>query len=222
MSVDRRRFLTRSAAVGALTAAGGAGLAGQAAAATTGRAANAPSGREPIVVGANPGLVLYDGDRLTAYAATWQVDWSPYGAGNVLALWRDETVHVYGSNLPLARWLEREFVRHFPEADGLVWPEPQLHRVPVWVDLDLASGMRAHAADVHVTLGDVLDRRAFATDAFPLGGGVEHSLSLVLGPCGEGALRVGGRAVDGRPRISGTAGRPSSTAYLAVAEVWQR
>lgn len=221
MSVDRRQLLRAGTAAGALAVIGGAALAPQAAAATA-RTAQTPVGRVPVIVGANPGLVLYDGDRLTAYAATWQVDWSPYGAGNVLVLWHEETVHLYGANVRLARWLEREFVRHFPEADGLVWPEPIVHRVPVKVDLDLTSGLRARAADVYVAMSDVLDRRAFATDEFPLGGGVEHSLSLVLGPCGHGTIRTGGRTIAGQPRVGGSAGRPTSTAYLAVAEVWQR
>ncbi|MFF3289072.1 twin-arginine translocation signal domain-containing protein [Streptomyces sp. NPDC003023] len=220
MSVDRRRFLRTGTAAGALAVAGGAGLS-HPAAATTPRTASAPAGRKPIVVGANPGLVLYDNDRLTAYAATWQIDWSPLGSGNVLVLWREETVHVYGTDPRLARWLEREFVRHFPEARGLVWPEPVVHRVPVRVDLDLASGLHVRAADVQVDMGDVLDRRAFATDGFPLDG-VEHSLSLVLGPCGHGTIRAGGRTLAGQPRVGGTTERPTSTAYLAVSEVWQR
>ncbi|MEV4684897.1 hypothetical protein [Streptomyces kurssanovii] len=221
MPVDRRRFLLSGTAAGALAVVGGAGLSGHAAAATA-RPANAPAAREPVVVGANPGLVLYDGDRLTAYASVWQVDWSPYGAGNVLVLWHRDQVHLYGSDPRLALWLERDFVRHFPEAEGLLWPAPVVHRVPVRVRVDLAHGLRADAADVRVAMGDVLGRRAFATDAFPLGGGLEHSLSLVLGPCGHGSVRVGGRAVAGLPRVGGTAARPTSTAYLAVAEVWQR
>lgn len=221
MPVDRRQLLRTGTVAGALAVIGGSTLAPQAAAATV-RTAQAPAGRAPIIVGANPGLVLYDGDRLTAYAATWQIDWSPHGAGNVLVLWHEETVRLYGTNLRLARWLEREFVRHFPEADGLVWPEPIVHRVPVKVEVDLASGLRARAGDVYVAMSDVLDRRAFATDEFPLGGGVEHSLSLVLGPCGRGTIRIGGRTVAGQPRLGGSAERPTSTAYLAVAEVWQR
>ncbi|MEV0692460.1 hypothetical protein [Streptomyces sp. NPDC050388] len=73
-----------------------------------------------------------------------------------------------------------------------------------------------------IAMSDVLDRRVFATDEFPLGGGVEHSLSLVLDPCGHGTMRTGGRTIAGQPRVGGSAGRPVSTAYLAVAEVWRR
>ncbi|GGT22276.1 hypothetical protein GCM10010271_27040 [Streptomyces kurssanovii] len=131
--------------------------------------AASPAAADQLVVGANPGLVLYDGDRLTAYASVWQVDWSPYGAGNVLVLWHRDRVHLYGSDPRPALWLERDFVRHFPEAEGLLWPEPVVHRVRVRVDL--AHGLRADAADVRIAMGDVLGRRAFATDAFPLGGG---------------------------------------------------
>ena len=181
-----------------------------------------PTGRRPIVVGANPGLVLYDDTEPTAFVSVWHVDWSLRGRGTAMVLWHDGTVRVHGENTAMATWLEREFVRHFPEADGLAWPEPVVSDVPVQVDIDLGSGMRAHAGDVHVELATVLDRRAFTTDAFPLADGVEHSLSLVLAPCADGTLTIGGRPVAGRPRRTGSAERPSSSAYLAVAEVWRR
>src|SRR5690606_2441247 len=108
--------------------------------------------RRPVVVGANPGVVLYDGAEPTAFASVWQVDWSPHGRGTAMVLWHDDTVRVHGENVALSTWLEREFVRHFPEADGLAWPEPEVTDVPVHVEIDLGSGMRADAGDMHVEL----------------------------------------------------------------------
>lgn len=175
-----------------------------------------------VVVCANPGLTLKDdAGAVTAYASAWRVDWSPHGRGNVLVVWQDARTYVYGENLELAEWLEREFVRHFPEVEGLPWPEPELRRTPVHIELDLADGCTASAGDLTIEWGDVLARRTFTTDAFPLGE-IEHSLSLVLAPCGKGEIRRDGRPVPGEITLSGTPDRPGSTAFVTDAEVWRR
>ncbi|VXC54766.1 hypothetical protein [Aeromicrobium sp. 9AM] len=175
--------------------------------------------RSPVLVGANPGLRLYDGETLTAYVSVWRVDWSVHGSGTAVVLWRDGQVHVYGADAELATWLEHDFVRHFPEADGLEWPDPVVVRQDVEVAIDLATGMHARTAGLELHMSDVLDRRTFATDEFPLDG-VDHSLSLVLAPCRSASLVDDGRRIAGVPQVSGTAERPSSSAFLAVAEVW--
>lgn len=212
--LGRRAFVTGTAGVGlaALT-----GLTGRASAAT----ASDPATRQVVIVGANPGLQLFDGDEVTAYVSTWRVDWSPHGAGTAMVLWHQGEVHVYGADLVLASWLEREFTRFFPEVAELPWPEPSLHERLVHVDIDLARGMQARAGEVAVEMSDVLDRRAFATDDFPLGG-VPHSLSLVIGPCGRGRIESRGRRLPGEPQVGGTPTRPSSSAFVTEAEVWRR
>ncbi len=177
--------------------------------------------RSPVLVGANPGLRLYDGATLTAYVSVWRVDWSVHGSGNALVLWRDEQVHVYGANAELAAWLEHDFVRHFPEAEGLVWPDSALVRQDVEVAIDLATGMHARTAGLELHMSDVLDRRTFATDEFALDG-ANHSLSLVLAPCRSASLVHDGQPLAGEPQVSGTTARPSSSAFIAVAEVWSR
>ncbi|MFI7005500.1 hypothetical protein [Streptomyces sp. NPDC050145] len=180
-----------------------------------------PALRKPILVGANPGLQLFDASgSCTAYLSTWQVDWSTHGAGNALVLWRPDGVRVVGEDPHLALWLADHFVRHFPELDGLPWPAPRFHRSAVQVRLDLASGLQARGGGIDVHMAEVLDRRAFATDHFPLAG-VEHSLSLVNGPCGQARARVDGRDQPGKIRRGGTPERPSSSAFLAAAEVWR-
>jgi hypothetical protein len=76
-----------------------------------------------ILCGANPGVRLFDGDVVTAYASVWVVDWSSLGSGSAIVLWHADAVRVLTDNPELGHWLERDFTRHFPEADGLPWPE---------------------------------------------------------------------------------------------------
>ena len=117
--------------------------------------------------------------------------------------------------------MERDFTRHFPEVEGLPWPDPVFHHVPARVDIDLARGARVRAGDLNLRMGDVRDQRSFTTDDFPLGG-VDHSLHLVLGPCFAGQARVRGRMMEGEIVTSGTPDRPGSSAFVTEAEVWRR
>lgn len=174
-----------------------------------------------ILSGANPGVRLYDGDTVTAFASVWTVDWSPHGAGTALVLWHDDKVRVLGADADLAGWLESYFVRHFPEAEGLVWPAAEPEVTEVVVDLDHGGKVTARAADVEVTMCGVLCRRTFVTDAFPLDG-VGHSLQLLLAPLSEATISVGGQRLPGELRFDGTMERPASSAFLATAEVWSR
>ncbi|WP_147917557.1 hypothetical protein [Ruania zhangjianzhongii] len=177
----------------------------------------------PVLVGANPGLQLFDAQgECTGYVSVWRVDWSrSHGTGTALVLWQPTGVRVLSSTLPLARWLTEDFTRHFPELDGLDWPQPQYEQTPVETTIDLAQGLSARAGDVEVRLAQVLDVRSVATGDFPLGG-VPHTLRLVLGPCQQGQLSIAGRQLGGQVRRSGTTQRPSSSAFLAEAEVWSR
>ncbi|MEV6330204.1 hypothetical protein [Streptomyces sp. NPDC051909] len=182
---------------------------------------NDPALRKPILVGANPGLQLFDrSGSCTAYISIWQVEWSTHGSGNAIVLWRPDGVRAVGEDPRLALWLADHFVRHFPELDGLPWSAPRFQRSAVQVRLDLASGLQARGGGIEVRMAEVLDRRAFATDRFPLAG-VDHSLSLVFGPCGRARARVDGRVQPGEISLGGTPDRPSSSAFLAAAEVWR-
>ncbi|MFH9955772.1 hypothetical protein ACH4OX_16335 [Streptomyces roseolus] len=216
-AVSRRGIVRVGAALGSM------GLLATAAPASA--VGDAPGGdpalRKPILVGANPGLQLFDGaGSCTAYVSVWQVEWSTHGAGNVVVLWRPDGVRTVGEDPRLALWLAEHFVRHFPELDGLPWSAPRFHRSAVQVRLDLTSGLRARGGGIDVRMAEVLDRRAFATDRFPLAG-VEHSLSLVFGPCGRARALVDGRVLPGEISRGGTPDRPSSSAFLAAAEVWR-
>ncbi|WP_205629063.1 twin-arginine translocation signal domain-containing protein [Jiangella muralis] len=215
--LSRRRALQ----AGAATAAGlAAGLALPSIADAADDPGTDPARRKVVLVGANPGIQLFDGDTVTAYASVWTVDWSTHGAGAAIVLWHDGRVRVLTDHPALGSWLERTFTRFFPEADGLPWPEPRIERRAVHVANDLARGTHARAGDVTVRISEVLDRRAFATDDFDLGGRV-HSLSLVTGPSAAGAIEVRGRSLPGEVVRSGPPERPSSSAFVAVAEVWR-
>lgn len=181
------------------------------------------------LIGANPGLQLFaarddagdaagDGDQLTGYASVWRVDWSTHGAGTALVLWHEGRTRVLTGSPELGGWLAAEFTRHFPEVRGLPWPEPQLTVAPVQLEIDLAHGMRAGAADVEVEITDPLERRLVRVDDFDLGG-TANQLSTVLIPCRAGSLRIGGAQVPGAPHVT-TDPSISSTAFLADAEVW--
>ncbi|WP_068253290.1 hypothetical protein [Janibacter corallicola] len=201
-------------------AAAGSLVAGPAAAASS-RTTSDPADRDVVLIGANPGFQLFDGDRVTAYVSAWRVDWSPHGSGTAVICWYREQVHVYSGDHALASWLERDFTRHFPEVEGLPWPAPILHRAPAHIDIDMASGARVRAGELSLAMGDVRDQRSFTTDDFPLGG-VDHSLHLVLGPCFRGRGRIGGSMMEGGIVTSGTPERPSSSAFITEAEVWRR
>lgn len=171
-----------------------------------------------VLVGANPGVLLRDSGIVTAFASLWVVEWSERGSGRALVLWHDGRVRLVGPDPALSGWLAETFVRHFGEVAGLPWA-PMSERADVEVDLDLTGGLSASAADVTLSVGDVLDRRVFAQDGLTLGGR-SYDLSNVVAPCGTARITVGGTAVPGRPDVDSAAAEPSSSAFLAVAEVW--
>ncbi|MGH3662835.1 MAG: hypothetical protein ACRDT8_19425 [Micromonosporaceae bacterium] len=184
---------------------------------------------EVILVGANPGVRLFDdnGD-VVGYASVWLVDWSTHGKGEVIVVWHNGQVRVLSPDPELAYWLTQDFTRHFPEVKGLPWPEPKpdhselrVERAEVSVSLDPYHGMVASARDVTVKMSGTLDRRVYATDSFDLGG-APHGLSLVLIPTMNGSIMVQRDYVPGNVLIERDRERPSSSAFLAIAEVWRR
>ena len=122
------------------------------------------------LIGANPGLTLFDEGRVVAFSSLWRVDWSERGAGDALVLWHDGRVRIVAPDVELGRWLADTFVRHFPEVVGLPWPEPNVTTAPVLLELDPATGVRAEAADVVLTITAPLDRRLMTADPVDLGG----------------------------------------------------
>lgn len=174
-----------------------------------------------ILSGANPGVRLFDGDAVAAFASVWVVDWSVRGAGAAVVLWHAGAVRVVADDAGLGAWLERDFTRHFPEAAGLAWPAPEVETAPVDVRLDFGTGLVARAGDVEVRMSGILDRRYFQTDDFRLDA-VPHGLRLVLAPVSEATVSVAGQRLAGTPRVAEHGDPPTSSAFLTTAEVWLR
>jgi len=160
-----------------------------------------------LLFGANPGLTLAGGGRTVAFASAWRVDWSVRGPGTALVLWHDGRVRVLTEAPELGRWLAEAFVRHFPEVEGLPWPEPEVSLAAVRLELDHAAGLRASAGDVELEITGAGPPRAITVERFP-GNGLR--LSNVYIPCRTGRLRLGGAEVAAA----------SADAFLADAEVW--
>jgi hypothetical protein len=161
-----------------------------------------------LLVGANPGLTVRRDGATVAFASVWRVDWSAHGAGAAIVLWREGGVTVVTDRPALGRWLAGTFTRHFPEVDGLPWPEPDLVEAPVAVELDLAAGCTARGGDVAVELGGPAGHRLVTVDGFA---GTDLNLSTVFARCARGGLTVAGTPVPG-----------TAEGFLAGAEVWTR
>jgi hypothetical protein len=176
--------------------------------------------RRILLVGANPCVTLFDGEERTTFVSVWRVDWSPRGSGTAAIVWMDGAVRVYGANRALGAWLERTIVRWTPEALALDWSEPRFVETDVMVSTDLASGMSALSPGLAVLLRSPLDLRPFETDDFVLDAR-PHSLRLALAPMRNAVVRVDGRTRSGRVDVAGPASRPTSSAFVADAEVWR-
>lgn len=169
------------------------------------------------MVGSNPGLALYGNEgSSTTFVSVWRVDWSVKGPGTAVVLSHGGRVRVVTPVPGLGRWLADTFNRHFPEVAGLPWADPELTEAPVTFDQNMATGLKATAADITVEISGPLARRKVTVEAFP-GNGLR--LSNVYTPCQSGHLTVAGQLVAGKPRVS-AGPPPSSTAFLADAEVW--
>lgn len=171
--------------------------------------------RRPLLAGANPFVTLYEGERPTAYASVWRVDWSTHGSGNVVILWTPGLLRIVGDDVRLAGWIEEHFVRNFDEALALPsWPSARVERASVSV-----GRASAEAGDIAISLDGVLDARPVGIADFPLRG-VSHGLSMQILPCSRASISVGGVAVPGSPQVSWDGGRPSSSAVVTVHEAW--
>ena len=173
-----------------------------------------------VLIGANPGVLLHSEGRPVAFASVWSVEWSRWGRGSALMLATESGWITAGSDEHLARILLDRFTRHFPEAAEFGW-DTRVHHVAgrTRVDVDAGRGMRARAPGIQVDISDVLDRRHIVEPTFRLGDATV-SLSNVYLPCGEATISVDGEILTGAPMITEVDGRQSSTAYLAMAEVW--
>jgi hypothetical protein len=173
-----------------------------------------------VLIGSNPGLLLYADQRPVGYASVWSVDWSRWGGGAVIIAATESGWLTAAQDEHFARILLDRFTRNLPEAAEFAW-DNRVHHVAgsPRIDLDPAKGMRASAPGMLVSISEVLDRRHFTDPAFRLGSATV-GLSNVYLPCAVGTLTLDGEDVPGTPVVDPQSDPPSSTAYLALAEVW--
>jgi len=173
-----------------------------------------------VLIGSNPGLLLYRDEHPVAFASVWSVDWSRWGGGSVIVVATEFGWLTAADDEHFARILLDRFTRHLPEAEEFAW-DSRVHHVAGTprIELDPAKGMRATAPGIAVAISEVLDRRHFVDPAFRLGSSAV-GLSNVYLPCAQGTLSLDGEVVPGEPSVAAQADPPSSTAYLALAEVW--
>jgi len=169
-------------------------------------------------MGANPCVTLYEGERATAYASIWRVDWSLRGKGHALVLGTPGRIRIIGPDAELALWLGAEFNRHIRSVSAdIAWSEPELTQAPVRFELDLETGLYASADDVTVEIARPIERYLTRKNDYDLGG-TPNILSTVWMPCRKGSIAVGGKPLPGAIRID--EGQPMSSAFIAEAEVW--
>jgi hypothetical protein len=170
------------------------------------------------LMGANPCVTLYEGDRATAYASVWRVDWSLHGKGHALVLGTLEGVRIIGPDAELGSWLGAEFNRHITSVSaGIRWSEPEVTVAPVRFDLDLSQGLSASADNVTVEITGPIERYLTRNDQYELGP-TRNILSTLWIPCRAGTIAVGGVPLPGAIRVDPT--QPTSSAFIADAEVW--
>jgi hypothetical protein len=159
-----------------------------------------------LLVGANPGLTITRDGGTVAFVSMWRVDWSTHGPGRAIVLWHEGRTTVVTGTPALGLWLAGTFTRHFPEVEGLPWPEPTVTEAPVAFELDLAAGCTVTGGGVEVELRGPAGHRLITVDAFQ---GQRLNLSTVYAKCAEGALTIAGRPAAG-----------VAAGFLADAEVW--
>ena len=138
--------------------------------------------------------------------------------GSALVLCHESRTRVHGPDERLCRWLVEEFTQHFPESSGTGGDLEYLD-TPVEIDIDLERGMRAVAGSVTVEMGQSMDWRTFRAERVELAGN-SYELSDVFVPCSSGSIIIDGQRLPGQPTLIEDDGKPGSSAFLAVAEVW--
>jgi hypothetical protein len=179
-----------------------------------------------VFAGENPGMRLFDpstGEPSTV-AFWWRSTWSIAGAGAVVIVWSRaarEPNAVWTNDRRLAGWLNGTLTCRFPEFESI-----DLAHLGVR-DASFRGRIEGSSAEVswgdgrhHYQLGwgDVLDRRISHIEDFASTG---LTLRNVFMPTRTAWLTRDGVRLGGAPDVE-AGSRPTSTAFLAVCETWER
>jgi hypothetical protein len=175
-----------------------------------------------LFVGSNPGALLFDesGMPLT-FATLWIADWTPMGRGSAVIIADTSGWRSYGEDGELAFHLAEHFTQHFPETEAFPWSGNLTHELETLeIEFNPVTSIHVVSDSIDLQIRDVLDLRTTTVESFPLGA---HSprLTNVYLPCAFASLTERGQVVGGKPKVESGGERASSTAYLAIAEVWE-
>jgi|CXWL01.1.fsa_nt_gi hypothetical protein len=191
--------------------------------------------RPVYVCGENPGMTLYkpDTDQAIAVVSYWHVTYSPFGTGNALVIWLNESNFpettiasggIFTDNIPLAHNLIDTLTQHFPEFNDvpvavLPYHEARCEHTFNGSEHYIVTCNSAKNKIV-VEWADLLDRKSLSWPRFPAGS-QNFDLQNVICPCSSGIISINNSVVNGKVKISTLSnGHPSSTAFLAFAESW--
>lgn len=188
--------------------------------------------------GDNPAMYLREsaGGSYVSLISVFRIAYSPHGQGNAAFVFEDPRGEgkspekrnaCITDNEPLARYLRDNFLSRFPAFKGL----PALatcsfdsgRNFRVDGDLKKSHTERFESSGGLVTLtwrplGDVF-MVAMPKDRSATG---EHEIFSVIVNASDIETSVYGRSVAGRPFRTDVAGKPSSTAFVALSETWLR
>jgi hypothetical protein len=175
-----------------------------------------------LLVGSNPGALLFDESGVPlSFATLWIADWTPMGRGSAVIIADASGWRSYGEDGELAFHLAEQFTRFFPETAAFPWSGNLTHELEI-LEIEFNPVTRVHVVSdsIDLQIRDVLDLRTTTVERFPLGA---HSprLTNVYLPCASALLTERGQDLGGKPKVESGGERASSTAYLAIAEVWE-
>ena len=184
-----------------------------------------------------PGEVAWSGDNSGIYlkhdpqgdyvtrASYFRVTYSPHGIGNVLVLLSGPTHVCLHDNEPLARWLVKEFARHFPQFRS----SPEMERLGYerldahFSEGDARSGIRErfHAPGWEVELRWAPAGAAFFIALPPERAATgRHEMYSLFFDVGEASVRLDGRRLPGAVTERDLHGRSAPSSFLALSETW--
>jgi hypothetical protein len=127
----------------------------------------------------------------------------------------------YGEDGELAYHLAEQFTRYFPEAAAFPWSGKLAHELETLeIEFNPVTNVHMMSDSIDLQIRDVLDLQTTTIERFPLGA---HSprLTNVYLPCATALVTERGQFIRGKPKVESAGEQTSSTAYLAIAEVWE-
>ena len=177
--------------------------------------------------GDNSGIYLKhepDGDYVSR-ASYFRVTYSPHGVGNVLVLLSGPTNVCLHDNEALARWLVRDFARHFPqfrsspEMERLHYARLDAHACEGDARSGIRERFRAPGFEVELRWAPAGDAYFIALPPERSATG-KHEMYSLFFDVWEASASLDGRRLPGSVTARELHGRSAPTSFLALSETW--